>query len=82
MKAFHGDPAIKEKYLSRVRAHHMADEIIKGKYWEYVKGCLLRNTKKNRVIRKELIGETLLKVRKGLKKETRQDGRIYISEKV
>lgn len=34
MKAFHDDLKIKEKYLSRVRAHKRADEIIKGKYWE------------------------------------------------
>jgi hypothetical protein len=39
MIAFHGDPAIKEKYLARVRAHAAADEIIHGKYWEGGKGC-------------------------------------------
>jgi hypothetical protein len=37
--AFHGDPAIKKKYLARVRAHVKADEIIHGKYWEDGKGC-------------------------------------------
>lgn len=37
--AFHGDAAVKEKYLSRVRAHAAADEIVKGKYWEGGKGC-------------------------------------------
>ena len=39
MKAFHNDPAIKEKYLSRVREHALADEIIKGVYWEKGRGC-------------------------------------------
>jgi hypothetical protein len=39
MLAFHGDPAIKRKYLRRVRAHAKADEIIRGKYWEDGKGC-------------------------------------------
>jgi len=37
--AFHGDPAIKQKYLDRVKAHALADEIIQGKYWENGKGC-------------------------------------------
>src|ERR1700674_5587214 len=37
--AFHGDPAIKRKYLHRVRAHAAADEIIHGTYWERGKGC-------------------------------------------
>jgi len=39
MLAFHGDAAIKEKYLNRVRLHEAADEIIHGKYWERGKGC-------------------------------------------
>ena len=39
MQAFHNDQSIKEKYLSRVKAHYAADEIIKGKYWEDGKGC-------------------------------------------
>lgn len=33
MLAFHNDPKIKEKYLLRVQAHRLADEIIKGQYW-------------------------------------------------
>ena len=37
--AFHGDAAIKKKYLARVRAHAKADQIIKGQYWENGKGC-------------------------------------------
>ena len=39
MKAFHGDPAIKERYLARVRAHRAADELVRGQYWEDGKGC-------------------------------------------
>ena len=39
MKAFHGDPKVKEKYLARVKAHREADEIVKGQYWENGKGC-------------------------------------------
>lgn len=37
--AYHGDPAIKAKYLTRIQAHEAADEIIHGKYWENGKGC-------------------------------------------
>ena len=39
LRAFHGDPKIKEHYLSRVEMHAKADEIIHGKYWEDGKGC-------------------------------------------
>lgn len=39
LRAFHNDPKIKRKYLSRVRAHRKADEIIKGQYWQDGKGC-------------------------------------------
>lgn len=39
MIAFHGDPKIKEKYLARVQAHRIADEIIHGDYWVNGKGC-------------------------------------------
>lgn len=39
MLAFHGDPAIKAKYLDQLRAHAAADEIIKGQYWKNGKGC-------------------------------------------
>lgn len=41
MKAFHNDSKIKDKYLARVKAHALADEIIKGKYWENGKGCAI-----------------------------------------
>jgi hypothetical protein len=37
--AFHGDENIKLKYLARVRAHRLADEITKTVYWENGKGC-------------------------------------------
>lgn len=33
MVAFHGDPAVKAKYLRRVAAHRKKDEIIQGLYW-------------------------------------------------
>jgi hypothetical protein len=39
LRAFHGDPALKEKYLERVRAHRAADELIKGTGWANGKGC-------------------------------------------
>jgi hypothetical protein len=39
MKAFHNDQKVKDKYLLRVREHRLADEIVKGKYWEDGKGC-------------------------------------------
>lgn len=37
--AFHNDEKVKEKYVARVRAHKVADEIIKGIYWQNGKGC-------------------------------------------
>jgi hypothetical protein len=39
--AFHNDPAIKAKYLARVRQHREADHLIKGTGWEYGKGCAI-----------------------------------------
>lgn len=39
MRAFHGDPAIKIKYLARVDAHIAADELIHGIGWNGEKGC-------------------------------------------
>jgi hypothetical protein len=41
MKTFHGDIAIREKYLQRLKGHAAADEIIKGLYWENGKGCAI-----------------------------------------
>ena len=39
MKAFHGDPKVKEKYLARVKAHQKADQIVQGHYWDRGRGC-------------------------------------------
>ena len=39
LRAFHGDEKIKEKYLARVKEHARLDNIIKGQYWQYGKGC-------------------------------------------
>jgi hypothetical protein len=36
---FHGDPAIKDRYVARMKAHIAADELIHGKFWENGKGC-------------------------------------------
>jgi hypothetical protein len=37
--SYHSDPAVKAKYLARVEGYAVADEIIKGRYWEAGKGC-------------------------------------------
>jgi hypothetical protein len=47
MKAFHGDPAVKEKYLARLKAHHVADEIIQGTRWNGAHGCAVGCTLNN-----------------------------------
>lgn len=39
MQAYHNKESVKKKYLARVVAHHKADEIVKGRYWEEGKGC-------------------------------------------
>ena len=40
MIAYHGQQAIKDKYLARVRAHREADELVQGfGYWKDGKGC-------------------------------------------
>ena len=39
MLAYHNDPAVKELYLERVKAHREADEITQGQYWIKGKGC-------------------------------------------
>ncbi len=41
MSAFHGDPAVKDRYLARVRGHEAAREIVKGQGWIGGKGCLI-----------------------------------------
>ena len=37
--AYHNDPAEKAAILAQLAAHRAADELVKGKYWEYGKGC-------------------------------------------
>ena len=39
MLAYHNDPEIKRAVLAQLAAHRIADEIIKGAYWENGKGC-------------------------------------------
>lgn len=39
MLAYHNKPEIKEALLAQLKAHRLADEIIKGVYWENGKGC-------------------------------------------
>jgi hypothetical protein len=39
MLAYHNDNAIRQKYLARVEQHRLADEIVKGQYWEDA-GCV------------------------------------------
>ncbi len=40
LKAYHGKPKIRDKYLRRVRAHRKADQIVQGYgYWSDGKGC-------------------------------------------
>jgi hypothetical protein len=39
LSAFHGDQAIKDKYIARVAAHRAADNLIRGSGWDGHKGC-------------------------------------------
>ena len=39
MKAYHGRESTKNKYLSRVKAHREADELVKGETGDNGKGC-------------------------------------------
>ena len=41
MQAYHNDPAIKAKYIARIRAHRAADDLIKGTGWNNGKGCAI-----------------------------------------
>jgi len=41
MQAFHNDPKIKDFYLTRLKMHRAADELIHGIYWENGKGCAI-----------------------------------------
>lgn len=47
MQAFHNDPAIKQKYLDRVRKHREMDNLIQGTGWENGKGCAVGCTLEN-----------------------------------
>lgn len=47
MLTFHNDPQIKEKYLTRLKTHATADEIIQGTGWENGKGCAIGCTLEN-----------------------------------
>lgn len=48
LRAFHGDRRLKDKYLKRVKRHRLADQLIKGIYWEDGRGCAVGCTVHNR----------------------------------
>ena len=39
MQAFHNDTKVKDFYVSRMQAHHAADQIIQGTGWDGTNGC-------------------------------------------
>lgn len=41
MQAFHNDPKIKAKYIARVKAHRIADNLIQRETWTGSKGCAI-----------------------------------------
>jgi hypothetical protein len=41
MLAYHSDPALKSAILAQLQAHHDADQIVKGQYWQDGKGCAI-----------------------------------------
>lgn len=41
MQAFHNDPFIKQMFIDRVRSHRLADDFIRGNYWNGFKGCAI-----------------------------------------
>jgi hypothetical protein len=41
LTAFHGDQAIKDRYLARVKSHMEADRLIRGTGWDGYKGCAI-----------------------------------------
>lgn len=41
MQAFHGDKAIKAKYVARVLQHRKLDNIVQGQGWDRGKGCAI-----------------------------------------
>jgi hypothetical protein len=47
MKAYHDNPAIKSSILDVLAEHRVADELVKGQYWENGKGCAVGCTVKS-----------------------------------
>jgi hypothetical protein len=47
MTTYHNDQSIKDKYITRVRLHREADELIQGTGWEDGKGCAVGCTLEN-----------------------------------
>ena len=41
LQAFHNRPTVKSRFLSRVKAHQKADELIRGDYWKGGRGCAI-----------------------------------------
>lgn len=39
MSCYHNNPALKTKYVKRMKAHILADELIRGEGWDNGKGC-------------------------------------------
>ena len=39
MLTFHGSQELKDQRIAQVRAHRLADQLVKGQYWENGKGC-------------------------------------------
>lgn len=39
MLAYHNDPSIKTALLAQLEGHRLADQIVKGQYWQNGKGC-------------------------------------------
>ena len=47
MQAFHADPAVKAKYVARLRAHRAAEELVQGQGFKNGKGCAVGCTLDN-----------------------------------
>src|SRR6266702_1569963 len=41
MQAFHNDPAIKERYVARMKQHIAKDHLVRGIYWDGWRGCAI-----------------------------------------
>jgi len=39
MLTFHGSQKLKDDRIAQVRAHRKADQLVKGQYWQFGKGC-------------------------------------------